>query len=426
MAKRLFFSILIFTSLSLTAQNSTVSPYSAFGLGEFRSIRSVENQSMGGLTFFGDSIHLNLNNPAALGKLGLATYAGSLSRKQTQMATESDKQGVAVTNMEYIALALPLAAQRAGLAFGIKPFSSVGYTLEDIQTTESGANILNEYTGSGGLNQVFLGLGFQLLPKVHFGAMSNYYFGQLRNKRVQVTDGIAYGTLDQRQSDVSGFDFNLALSYSPNIGPKHSLYSTVRLQTQANLVSKNERVIGTFVPISGNDIETEQVDLAASNLLRPTIGVPATYSFGLGIGENYHWMLGGEYSMQQFSNFSNPFLDDDNISYADASTLAIGGFWVPDHTEIDNYFRRIAYRAGVRMENSGFLVNNQEINNFGITFGMGLPMGFEYSNINVGFEVGRRGATVNGLVRESYLKVSLGLSLNASGPNRWFQKRQIN
>lgn len=426
MAQRLFLIILTFTSLSIAAQNSTASPYSAFGLGEFRSIRSVENQAMGGLTFFGDSIHLNLNNPAALGKLGLATYSGSLSRKQTFMATADEKQNVSVTNMEYVALALPLSAQHAGLAFGLKPFSSVGYTLEDIQTTESGADILNEYTGSGGLNQAFLALGIQVVPKVHFGVMSNYYFGKLQNKRVQVTDGIAYGTLDQRQSEVSGFDFNLALSYSPKIGPKHALYSTVRLQTQANLVSKNERVIGTFVPINGTDIETEQVDLGASNLLRPTLSVPATYSFGLGIGEDYHWMLGGEYSTQQFSNFSNPFLDDDNISYADASTLAVGGFWVPDHTDIDNYFRRIAYRAGVRMENSGFLVNNEEINNFGITFGMGLPMGFEYSNINIGLEVGRRGATVNGLVRESYFKLSLGLSLNASGPNRWFQKRQIN
>jgi hypothetical protein len=78
------------------------------------------------------------------------------------------------------------------------------------------------------------------------------------------------------------------------------------------------------------------------------------------------------------------------------------------------------------MENTGFLVNNQEINNFGITFGMGLPLGFEYSNLNVGFEVGRRGVTTDNLVREGYFKVSLGLSLSASGPNRWFQKRQIN
>lgn len=426
MAKRILLAFLIFSALSLSAQNGTVSPYSAFGLGEFRSIRSVENQSMGGITFFSDSIHLNLNNPASLGKLGLATYTGSLSRKQIKMETATEKQGVSVTNMEYFALALPLSTQHAGLSFGLKPFSSVGYTLEDLRTNADGADVLNEYTGEGGLNQAFLAVGVELFPKMYFGVMSNFYFGLLKNKRVQVTDGIAYGTLDQRQSNVNGFDFNFALSYSPNISPKHSLYTTLRAQTQANLTSKNQRKIGTFVPLTGTDIETEEVDLAADNLLNAALKVPATYSFGLGVGEKLHWMIGGEYSMQQFGDFSNPFFDDINIAYQDASTVAIGGFWVPDFTEIDSYLRRVTYRAGVRMENTGFLVNNEEINNFGITFGMGLPLGFEYSNLNIGFEVGRRGATTNNLVRESYFKVSLGLSLSASGPNRWFQKRQIN
>ena len=426
MAKRLFFIFLIFSALAVSAQNGTVSPYSAFGLGEFRSIRSVENQSMGGITFFSDSIHLNINNPAGLGKLGLATYSGSLSRKQIEMATATEKQRVSVTNMEYIGLAFPLKTQRAGMAFGLKPFSSVGYTLEDLRTNTDGANVLNEYSGEGGLNQVFLGVGLQILPKVHFGAMSNFYFGKLNNKRVQVTDGIAYGTLDERESDVSGFDFNLALSYSPNLTEKVSLFTTIRAQTQANLRSSNQRKVGTFVPLTGNDIETEQVDLASANLLNTTIKVPTTYSFGLGFGEKYHWMIGGEYNMQKFGTFSNPFIDDDNIAYMDAGNYAFGGFWIPNFTDIDSYFRRVTYRAGVRMENTGFLVNNEEINNFGITFGLGLPMGFEYSNLNLGFEIGKRGATTNNLVRESYFKVSLGLSLNASGANRWFQKRQIN
>ena len=86
----------------------------------------------------------------------------------------------------------------------------------------------------------------------------------------------------------------------------------------------------------------------------------------------------------------------------------------------------MVYRAGVRLDNTGFIVNEKDISNFGITFGMGFPLGFEYSNLNLGLEVGRRGTTMNNLVRESYFKVSIGLSLNASGPNRWFQKRQIN
>lgn len=426
MVKRFVLAILFFATYLVSAQNGTVSPYSAFGIGEIRGIRTVENQSMGGLGIYTDSIHIHLTNPAALGKLGLATYSGAFARNEIQMETFDDRQRTSVTNLEYLAIAFPIISQRGGLSFGLKPFSSVGYKLEDIRTNSGGDLILNEYSGEGGLNQVFLSAGFQLLPRLHVGATANFYFGQLKNKRVQVVDGIAYGTLDDRQSDVSGFDFNYALTYSPKLSTRHTLYTSLRAHTQTNLISENQRRIGTFVPLTGNDIETSFVNLDRDNLRFTEIKIPTTYTFGIGIGEEQRWMIGGEAGLQQFSRFSNPFLDGDNISYQDASSYALGGHWVPDYTAIDAYFKRVTYRAGVRLDNTGYVVNNKEINNFGITFGMGLPLGFDYSNLNLGIEVGRRGTTMNNLVRESYLKVSIGLSFNASGPNRWFQKRQIN
>jgi hypothetical protein len=426
MVKRIVLAILFFATLTISAQNGTVSPYSAFGIGDLRQGRSIENQSMGGIGFYTDSIHIHLNNPAALGKLGLATYTGALSRKEYRMETADDAQRTSVTNLDYLSIAFPLIAQRAGMAFGAKPFSSVGYQLEDRQELDNGDLVLNDYSGEGGINEVFLSAGFQLMPGLHLGATVSYYFGQLENKRVQVTEGIAYGTLDERQSDISGFDFNYALTYSPNIGPKHTLFTSLRAHTQTNLTSKNQRRIGTFVPLSGNEIEVIDVDLDSDNLRNTEIKIPTTFSLGLGIGQEQRWMVGGEYSFQQFSDFSNDFLDGDNIAYQDASSYALGGYWIPDFTDIDSYFNRVVYRAGVRLDNTGFIVNEKDISNFGITFGMGFPLGFEYSNLNLGLEVGRRGTTMNNLVRESYFKISIGLSLNASGPNRWFQKRQIN
>jgi hypothetical protein len=49
-------------------------------------------------------------------------------------------------------------------------------------------------------------------------------------------------------------------------------------------------------------------------------------------------------------------------------------------------------------------------------------LGGDFSNINVGFELGRRGTTDANLIEESYFKINLGLSLNA----RWFVKTKIN
>ena len=62
-----------------------------------------------------------------------------------------------------------------------------------------------------------------------------------------------------------------------------------------------------------------------------------------------------------------------------------------------------------------------DINDFGISFGLGLPLGNRLSNLNVGFEYGKKGTTTNGLLEEKYFNLRLSLSLN----DKWFKKRII-
>ena len=122
------------------------------------------------------------------------------------------------------------------------------------------------------------------------------------------------------------------------------------------------------------------------------------------------------------SSFSNDFIDVDDLEYEDASSFAIGGFYIPDHSAFSGYYKRITYRAGFRMDKTGMIINNKDINNFGITFGFGLPMRGSFSNLNLGFEFGRQGTKHKELIEETYFKVNLGLSLN----DIWFRKRRIN
>ena len=387
-----------------------------------RNVRSVENQSMGGLGIYTDSIHLSLSNPAGLGKLGATTYAGALSHKEIRLETFDELQRSSVSNLEYLAIAFPLKSQRAGLAFGIRPYSSLGYDLQDIRSNSEGQDISVQYTGTGGINQVFLSSGIQVMPDLHVGAAVNFHFGSIEVERQQVTEGVAFGTLDERISRINGFDFNYGLTYEPKVSSKHTLFSSLRIHTQTNLTSENSQRIGTYAPLTGNEIETIQVNLDEDFLHFTEIKVPTTYSLGLGYGEDKHWFLGAEYSTQQFSGFKNPFLRSANVEYEDASSIALGGFYLPNYTSIDSYLSRVVYRAGVRLDNTGYVVNGKSLENFGITFGMGLPLGINFSNLNLGFELGRRGTTMNGLVRESYFKVSVGLSFN----DKWFLKRQIN
>lgn len=93
------------------------------------------------------------------------------------------------------------------------------------------------------------------------------------------------------------------------------------------------------------------------------------------------------------------------------------GFYLPKYNSFSSYFSRVVYRAGMRFENTGMVINGETINDFGISFGIGLPIG-GFSNANIGFDLGKRGTTNSGLVQENYFNVRVGLSLN----DRWFVK----
>ncbi len=421
MFRYLLVAMVCLSATGIYAQNGTVSPYSFFGIGDLRSVGTVENQMMGGLSMFTDSIHINLRNPAAYGKLRLTTYSAALSHQELRLKTNEDQQNSSVTNLQYLALGFPVG-KLLGFGFGIMPYSSVGYNLFEESVNSNGSNVLNEYSGNGGLDQLYFSTGFQMAKNLHLGATINFNFGTLNNDRVQSVEDVQLGTVDRRESRVSGFDFNYGATYTPKITDKLTLYSAVSVNTQANLVSQNKQSIGSFSRVTGQDIEVFDVDLDAQGRKNTEIKIPTTATFGLGLGQEKKWFLGAEYSMQELSVFQNEFITYENLEYQDASTLSVGGYCVPDYRSFSNYLKRITYRAGLRYDQTGMVVNNKEINNFGITFGLGLPLGGEFSNLNLGFEVGRRGTTMNDLVEESYLKVSLGLSFNSL----WFQKRIIN
>lgn len=421
MIKNFVVAIVCIATLGLHAQDGTVSPYSYFGIGDLRSNGSIENQMMGGVSMYGDSIHVNLANPAAYSKLGVVVYTIGLSRRELRLKSFTEEQNSSVTNLDYLSIGLPLA-KGFGLGLGIMPFTSVGYNVVSENINTNGSSVNNQFFGSGGLNRVYLSLGYQITKDFSLGVTGNFNFGSLESSTIQSVEDVLFGTINIKNSRVNGLDFNYALNYTPKVSSKHTLYTSLLVNTQANLTSDNNEQLGSFSTATGQRIEVAEVNLDAQMLKYTFIKIPTTTTLGVGYGQDKKWFVGAEYSFQGFSNFSNDFLAVQNLEYTDASSIRLGGYFVPEYTSFTSYAKRITYRAGLRQTKTGMVVNNKEINDFGITFGMGLPLGGSFSNINLGFELGRRGTTSADLIEESYFKVNLGLSLN----DKWFLKRKIN
>jgi hypothetical protein len=76
---------------------------------------------------------------------------------------------------------------------------------------------------------------------------------------------------------------------------------------------------------------------------------------------------------------------------------------------------------GMFYENSYLYLNGTQINSYGMTFGVGLPLSRSRSTLNLSAELGRIGTTSNNLLKEDYAKFTLHIMLN----ERWFIKRKF-
>lgn len=83
---------------------------------------------------------------------------------------------------------------------------------------------------------------------------------------------------------------------------------------------------------------------------------------------------------------------------------------------------RSTIRAGIEYERLPYQVNQNNVDDIGINFGTSIPI-YSLSLLNLALKAGTRGTVNDGLVRENYIKVSLGLSIN---DNSWFYKKYLN
>jgi len=430
MIKKLIIVFITFFALQSYAQEGTASPYSFYGIGSLKFKGTVENRSMGGLSIYTDSIHLNLSNPAGYAGNNLKafnnesrpvkfTLGGTYSSVNLKNATESDK--TSTTTFDYFALNVPMG--KFGLTLGLMPYTSVGYKLQSMD----GDMLSNRYTGEGGLNRAFTGIGYQITEDLSVGAEVSYNFGNIQNTVVEFLydddgDLVEYQTRENNRSDLSGLNVNLGLSYKTMISDKLQLTTGFTYTPSSEVVSKNERDFSTIVINSLTGEEFVMNTLPSENLNETNLTLSSKVSFGAGIGQPRKWFVGAEYTTQEASGFSNSLFTTDNATFVNATSIKFGGFYIPNYESFSNYWKRVTYRAGVHFEHTGLKINNEDIREFGMSFGAGLPMGGLFSSANLGVEFGKRGTTNQNLIQENFVNFQISLSLN----DRWFQKIKYN
>jgi hypothetical protein len=418
MIKKLIVPVFLFFTLISFAQQGTSSPYSFYGIGDVKFKGTAENRAMGGLTIYSDSIHLNFQNPASYSNLKLTTFSLGGTYLTTDLSTNSQSEKARRTAMDYLAVGLPLG--KLGVGFGLMPYSSVGYNIQStIAATATNPQEIKQYSGTGGINKVFLGFGYALSKKLSFGIDYSYNFGKIQTYSFRFIEGLQYGSREKNLSDVSGGTLTAGVNYTTPINNKLNGFASITYSPDSKLSSSNSRNIATIQYSStGAEILVQPSDIDVANT---TLTIPSKLAVGFGVGQNKKWMLGTEITFQKSSAMGNRFNDINDVNYENSTRFSLGGFYIPNYNSFSKYYEKIIYRAGLRYENTGLIVNNTSIKDFAVTGGLGLPLIGVFSNINIGMEYGQRGTTSAGLVQENYTNITIGLSLN----DKWFQKRRF-
>jgi len=289
-------------------------------------------------------------------------------------------------------------------------------------------NILKEatlYNGDGGTNRIFLNFGYKAFKGFSVGLQGNYVFGKIENSIINQQEGASLATKYETRSNVKGYSLDVGFQYKTalnkkvdlNLGASFELSNTIDTEGNEYLYSVS---IASFESPRDTILSVESVGYLKS---------PVKTSLGVGVGKEYKWFIGADYSFQNALELQGSIFNSySKIKYDKYSKIAIGGFYIPKFNSISSYWERVTYRAGLKFEKTGLLVDAvgngidfTAVDDFGISFGVGLPLSQQLSNINLGFEFGKRGKTTDGLVQENYFNFRLSLSLN----DKWFKKIEI-
>jgi hypothetical protein len=395
-------------------QNNTYSPYSRFGIGEIANNVFARNQAMGGIGIgLRDPNHLNYFNPAANSAQDTMSFILStgLTVNATRLQGSEGTHDVGNVTLSHLAIGFPLSRWWK-TSIGLVPYSRMGYNIMDVDLATESEQF---YEGTGGINQFFFGNAINLTRNLSAGVTASYLFGSLTQSRrlgFPLSENRASVT-SQNRTILGDFHFRYGMQYSARIGSNNRLTMGLIYENKAAMNTEHDRLIINELNTGLGQIrDTIQYFREAGG----SVELPSNIGIGASFSRDNRFLVGADYSMQNWSQTS--FLDSDQYSLVNSSNFNIGAQFIPDHTDYRNYLNRIHYRLGFRYTNSYLELRDRQLNDYGITFGFGLPYANTNTTFNFSVDIGRRGTTDLNLIRENYVVFNFSVSLY----DYWFLK----
>ena len=400
------------------AQSGTNSPYSQYGIGVLSDQGNSFNRGMNGIGL-GLRPHNQINylNPAsysAVDSLSFILDAG-LSLQMTNFKEGKVSRNAKNANFEY-AVAGFRAAPNLGVAFGILPVSNVGYQFTNKQYDETcTTSVTSTYSGTGGLHEAFVGLGWSPVKGFSFGLNGGYLWGEMEHVvENSYTDTSAKSLKKKRNCSIGSYKLDFGVQYQHNlndkdvitVGATYGLGHSLNAEPTLSIIS------------SGSVHDTTEY------VAHDGIDFPSQIAAGVSYTHGTKWTVGVDYTLQQWAEAKFP--EEQGGSYVSKKGMLMdshkinAGFEYCQNPEGRSFMSRIRYRLGAGYSTPYIKVGSKDgPSQLSVSAGVGIPIVNAFNNrsiLNVSAQWVRNDAS--GLIQENSFRINIGFTFN----ERWFAK----
>lgn len=396
-------ALIFFISFNITLLAQGGSNYSIFGIGELDHVNGAKYDALGGTSIaFPHKTGINLKNPAMWSENTDTRI--QLGYKFNQSLVSNDSQNLYQNNggLDGLLTVFNLdTAMGASVSMGFYSYTNVNsFIANPIQLSKNGESIsgVTTHEATGGVTRVYFGFSIKPIPMLSLGAQVFGNTGVIENRiQSSFNENNAFLTYTESKDGIGGSGLRFGLALEPIEDLRFGAY----YEPSSSLSIENTLTYGSGLVNDTSFITNKTYDLPTN------LGLGASYLTG-------KFIFGVDYQTSDYTNFK--YNTYSTVEYSSFNSYSFGiqrlGNDSPNAKGLDTW----GYSVGANYKNHYYKINGIAINEFSGSFGFTIPIKGT-AELDLALALGQRGTTTNGLINETFGKLSVNISIG----DTWFQ-----
>lgn len=332
-------------------------------------------------------------------------------------------------NYQHFVLLFPLG-QKVSTSVGITPYSTTNsgtFYEYDIANDTTTARVSNNKTG--GLNQIFVGAGYDVSKNISLGLQGGFIFGNIKSENFtqlksqnEIEFGDKFGTFNQ----ISYKAYSLKPSVFYTTPLKSPGDSSLFLNITSAFTFTSDANSSQSLSFQNRTIYDQVISDSTLQTTDAEFQFPKEFSVGVALNKINRWTLGADFIYGNWSQLNSGSLE---FEYTNSYKISLGA-----ESKFTRRGRILtpktpAFRAGLSYAQLPYIINGEQVKEYAFSVGTSLPVGRlnpadknqPLTKINLAITAGMQGDKDLGPGQEFYVNFNAGILIN----DKWFTRKRI-